>query len=136
MNDPSVQSDTAQGRRFAAAHDAPPAVTRMLARPGAPALEWIEARPGGKAQGAPLLFVHGAFGGAWIWGEIFLPHLARRGRGRRRSACAATAAARAPPGCGRPGSATTSTTSGTPSRNGPSHRWWSATPSARCSPSA
>ncbi|RVU19494.1 alpha/beta hydrolase [Methylobacterium oryzihabitans] len=80
MNDPSGQSDTAQGRRFAAAHEAPPAVTRMLARPGAPALEWIEARPGGKAQGAPLLFVHGAFGGAWIWGEIFLPHLARRGR--------------------------------------------------------
>ncbi|MEH3145965.1 MAG: alpha/beta hydrolase [Methylobacterium frigidaeris] len=52
----------------------------MLPRPDAPALEWIEARPTGTPQGAPLLFVHGAFGGAWIWQEIFLPHLARRGR--------------------------------------------------------
>lgn len=27
----------------------------------------------------PLLFVHGAFCGAWIWNEHFLPHFADRG---------------------------------------------------------
>ncbi|WP_018259889.1 alpha/beta hydrolase [Methylobacterium sp. WSM2598] len=57
-----------------------PTVSDMMARPDGPALEWVEARPLGQPRGAPLLFVHGAFGGAWIWQEIFLPHLARRGR--------------------------------------------------------
>ena len=46
----------------------------------APALEWIEARPHGAAAGAPILFLHGAFGGAWMWNEIYLPLFARRGR--------------------------------------------------------
>lgn len=50
------------------------------ARGRSPALEWIEARPEGQATGAPILFLHGAFGGAWMWNEIYLPFFARRGR--------------------------------------------------------
>ncbi len=53
---------------------------RLIERRDGPALEWIEAEPAGEPRGAPLLFVHGAFGGAWMFEEIFLPHLARRGR--------------------------------------------------------
>jgi pimeloyl-ACP methyl ester carboxylesterase len=55
--------------------------TRMLAgRPGAPALELVEAEPAGGRTGAPILFVHGAFAGAWMWRELFMPFFARRGR--------------------------------------------------------
>ena len=54
--------------------------TRMLTCAGAPALEVVEAEPEGTGVGAPILFVHGAFGGAWMWREIFLPYFARRGR--------------------------------------------------------
>ncbi|MGY2047915.1 alpha/beta hydrolase [Methylobacterium sp. JK268] len=57
-----------------------PTTAGMIARADGPTLEWVEARPLGQPRGAPLLFVHGAFGGAWIWQEVFLPHLARRGR--------------------------------------------------------
>jgi pimeloyl-ACP methyl ester carboxylesterase len=53
---------------------------RMLVTPDRPALEFLEARPEGPASGAPLLFLHGAFGGAWTWREIFMPLFARRGR--------------------------------------------------------
>jgi len=54
--------------------------TRLLREPGKPTLEFIEARPRGEPVGAPLLFLHGAFCGAWSWAEIFLPFFARRGR--------------------------------------------------------
>jgi pimeloyl-ACP methyl ester carboxylesterase len=55
--------------------------TRRIPGEGrAPALELVEARPSGPPAGAPLLFVHGGFGGAWMWQEAFLPTLARRGR--------------------------------------------------------
>lgn len=47
---------------------------------GHPALEFIEATPEGPAQGAPVLFLHGGFAGAWSWSEIFLPFFARSGR--------------------------------------------------------
>ena len=45
-------------------------------------LEIIEASPpkgrkGGAAR--PLLFVHGAFAGAWCWAEYFLPYFAKQG---------------------------------------------------------
>ncbi len=53
---------------------------RIPAQGHAPALELIEARPSGQASGAPLLFIHGGFGGAWMWNEIYLPYFARRGR--------------------------------------------------------
>jgi pimeloyl-ACP methyl ester carboxylesterase len=53
---------------------------RMLVVPDRPALEFVEAWPEGRPTGAPLLFLHGAFGGAWTWREIFLPLFARRGR--------------------------------------------------------
>ena len=53
---------------------------RMLATPHRPALEFVEGRPEGEPTGAPLLFLHGAFSGAWTWREIFLPLFARRGR--------------------------------------------------------
>jgi pimeloyl-ACP methyl ester carboxylesterase len=52
----------------------------IAGRNGAPALEAIEASPEGPRTGAPILFLHGAFGGAWMWREIFMPYFARRGR--------------------------------------------------------
>src|SRR3954464_14217098 len=55
-------------------------LSRHLRQPRGPALEFIEARPRGKPAGAPLLFLHGAFCGAWSWAEIFLPFFARRAR--------------------------------------------------------
>jgi pimeloyl-ACP methyl ester carboxylesterase len=58
-----------------------PIRARMLARPDrGPALEFLEAGPEGPPAGAPILFIHGAFGGAWMWREIFMPYFARRGR--------------------------------------------------------
>ena len=42
-------------------------------------LEIIEARPPGAACGRPLLFVHGAFAGAWCWSRHFLPYFAGQG---------------------------------------------------------
>jgi pimeloyl-ACP methyl ester carboxylesterase len=45
-------------------------------------LEIIEAGPtkGRKSGGArPILFVHGAFAGAWCWAEHFLPYFAKKG---------------------------------------------------------
>ena len=54
---------------------------RMIpGRDGLPALELIEAAPQGPRTGPPILFLHGAFGGAWMWREIFMPYFARRGR--------------------------------------------------------
>ena len=54
---------------------------RVLPADGsAPALELYEV---GKSNGdgkAPVLCLHGAFGGAWMWSEFFLPTLARLGR--------------------------------------------------------
>jgi pimeloyl-ACP methyl ester carboxylesterase len=47
---------------------------------GVPALELLEAVPDGEARGAPLLLVHGAFGGAWMWREVFMPVFAAAGR--------------------------------------------------------
>ena len=42
-------------------------------------LEIISHSPTGPARTTPLLFVHGAFCGAWIWAEKFLPWFAARG---------------------------------------------------------
>ena len=56
-------------------------VARTIPREGgAPALELLEAVPDGEARGAPLLLAHGAFGGAWMWREIFMPVFAAAGR--------------------------------------------------------
>jgi non-heme chloroperoxidase len=41
-------------------------------------LEILEARPPG-GGGRPLLFVHGAFAGAWCWSRHFLPYFAGQG---------------------------------------------------------
>jgi len=41
-------------------------------------LEIMEAGPPG-GGGRPLLFVHGAFAGAWCWSEHFLPYFAKQG---------------------------------------------------------
>lgn len=54
--------------------------TRLVRGEGSPALEVVETLPDGPRVGAPLLLVHGAFGGAWMWSEHLAPHLARRGR--------------------------------------------------------
>ena len=69
-------------------------------RDGMPALELVEAGPAGPATGAPILFVHGAFGGAWMWREIFMPYFAAAGGRRSPSACVGTATARAGRNCG------------------------------------
>jgi pimeloyl-ACP methyl ester carboxylesterase len=42
-------------------------------------LETIVRRPIGRQQPHPLLFVHGAYAGAWCWDEHFLPYFAARG---------------------------------------------------------
>ncbi len=47
-------------------------------RRGAPALELLGRAPQAP-RGAPFLFVHGAFAGAWCWEDHFLPHFAARG---------------------------------------------------------
>ena len=46
---------------------------------GAGELEIIEASPPGGADGRTLLFLHGAFAGAWCWTEYFLPYFAKQG---------------------------------------------------------
>ena len=47
-------------------------------------LELLSCRPGRgsgmPARGRPILFLHGAFSGAWVWAEHFLPWFAGRGR--------------------------------------------------------
>lgn len=43
------------------------------------ALEIIEDGPPGGGKGRPLLFVHGAFAGAWCWSKHFLPYFAAQG---------------------------------------------------------
>lgn len=47
-------------------------------------LELLACRPdrgsGLPARGRPILFLHGAFSGAWVWAEHFLPWFASRGR--------------------------------------------------------
>jgi non-heme chloroperoxidase len=42
-------------------------------------LEIIEAAPQAGGRGRPLLFVHGAFAGAWCWSKHFLPYFAGQG---------------------------------------------------------
>lgn len=42
-------------------------------------LEVISHRPKGRARATPLLFVHGAYAGAWIWEPYFLPFFAGNG---------------------------------------------------------
>jgi pimeloyl-ACP methyl ester carboxylesterase len=42
-------------------------------------LEVISHRPRGVAFPTPLLFVHGAYGAAWVWEPHFLPYFAERG---------------------------------------------------------
>ncbi len=44
-------------------------------------LEVLSCLPPGPARGAPLLFVHGAFAGAWCWDDYFLPYFAQHGYG-------------------------------------------------------
>jgi hypothetical protein len=42
-------------------------------------LEVIVRRPQGETKPTPLLFIHGAWHGAWCWDEYFLPHFAQHG---------------------------------------------------------
>lgn len=42
-------------------------------------LEVISREPAGEVHPTPLLFVHGANSGAWVWAEHFLPYFAARG---------------------------------------------------------
>src|SRR5258708_27211779 len=52
--------------------------TRLLPSCGsAPALEFLEIKPGGETLGAPILCLHGAFDGAWMWREKFFCCIAR-----------------------------------------------------------
>jgi alpha-beta hydrolase superfamily lysophospholipase len=44
------------------------------------ALELLSRFPAQRSSRAPLLFVHGAWHGAWCWEKHFLPYFARRGR--------------------------------------------------------
>jgi pimeloyl-ACP methyl ester carboxylesterase len=42
-------------------------------------LEILECRPNGESAQPPLLFIHGAFAGAWTFAEHFLPYFAAHG---------------------------------------------------------
>ena len=42
-------------------------------------LEIIHRAPAGKARPTPLLFVHGAYAGAWLWDKHYLPYFAEQG---------------------------------------------------------
>ncbi|MCA9946237.1 MAG: alpha/beta fold hydrolase, partial [Anaerolineales bacterium] len=42
-------------------------------------LELLVHEPTQKAKNTPLLFIHGAWHGAWCWEEHFLPYFAERG---------------------------------------------------------
>jgi len=42
-------------------------------------LEILSRAPSGRAKDTPLLFIHGAFTGAWCWEEHFLPFFAEAG---------------------------------------------------------
>jgi len=42
-------------------------------------IEVLHAVPESALNGPPLLFVHGAFCGAWVWAEHFLPFFAKQG---------------------------------------------------------
>ncbi len=42
-------------------------------------LEIVTKEPKGKAHPTPILFVHGAWHGAWCWSEHFLPYFAQQG---------------------------------------------------------
>jgi pimeloyl-ACP methyl ester carboxylesterase len=42
-------------------------------------LEVLSRLPGARSRAVPLLFVHGAFAGAWCWDEYFLPWFAEQG---------------------------------------------------------
>jgi len=42
-------------------------------------LELITRKPQGESYATPLLFVHGAWHGAWCWDEHFLPYFAEQG---------------------------------------------------------
>lgn len=55
------------------------AVRFLHARGPEPALEFIETSSR-SAPGAPIFLLHGAFGGAWMWAERFLPYFAAQGR--------------------------------------------------------
>lgn len=42
-------------------------------------LEILEAAPAKGRRGRTLIFVHGAFAGAWCWSKYFLPYFAKKG---------------------------------------------------------
>lgn len=42
-------------------------------------IEVITRKPSGTPRPTPCVFVHGAYGGAWIWDQHFLPFFAERG---------------------------------------------------------
>jgi pimeloyl-ACP methyl ester carboxylesterase len=42
-------------------------------------LEIISRYPENRTRATPLLFVHGAFMGAWVWAETVLPYMAQHG---------------------------------------------------------
>lgn len=44
-----------------------------------PVLELLERRPADAKLSTPVLFVHGAYAGAWCWEDFFLPYFAEQG---------------------------------------------------------
>lgn len=52
---------------------------RDMTERGAPELELLERRPATVRLRTPVLFVHGAYAGAWCWEEYFLPYFAEQG---------------------------------------------------------
>lgn len=51
----------------------------MITKQDINGLEIFSCLPKGKSKQPPLLFIHGAFAGGWMWTETFMPHFAAAG---------------------------------------------------------
>ena len=51
----------------------------MITKQDINGLEVFSCHPKGKSKRSPLLFIHGAFAGGWMWTETFMPHFAAAG---------------------------------------------------------
>lgn len=59
--------------------NAPGSIPQVLRSAVSARLEVLECRPAIETARPPVLFVHGAYAGAWTWAEHFLPHFALHG---------------------------------------------------------
>ena len=56
-----------------------PRLTAMIQHHRFQGLELLSCQPSRPTSRPPLLFIHGAFAGAWMWSETFMPYFAEAG---------------------------------------------------------